>query len=269
MENNELKKISVEQLKKIQLEILEYVADYCEKHNIHYWLDCGTLLGAVRHKGYIPWDDDIDIGMLRDDYDRFTKNFYLDSIQRFQVHCIENDPDFFLPHAKVYDTTTVLYEPDETGYKLCVNIDVFVYDNAPDNDELVRKMFDKRDALRKRYSIQHKRSVPNGNAAVRCLKYIYRFLYSLLPTARIEQMVDNSKQYANTKTKRVGNFTSYSRTVCDRSVFDKYTTVEFEGKLFKAPQGYDAWLHSFYGDYMQLPPPEKRVSHHSFIAYKK
>ena len=269
MNNNELSKLSVEELKNYQLEILDYVADYCEKKNIRYWIDNGTLLGAVRHKGYIPWDDDIDIGMLREDYDQFTKKFNQDSIQRFKVHCIENDPDFYLPHAKVYDTTTLLFEPDETGHKSCVNIDIFVYDNAPDNDDLVKKMYDRRDSLRKKYSIQHKQSIPQGNAIVKAFKYMYRFLYSLLPQVRMEQMVENSKQFANTKTKRVGNFTSFTRMTCDRHVFDEFVDIEFEGKTYKAPKGYDEWLHSFYGDYMQLPPPEKRVSHHSFIAYKK
>ena len=264
-----MEKISVKELKKFQLDILNYVADYCDKHHIQYWLDNGTLLGAVRHKGYIPWDDDIDIGMLREDYDRFTNEFNRDTIQRFQVHCIENDPDFYLPHAKVYDTTTVLYEPDENGNKLCVNIDVFVYDNAPDDDELVKKMYDRRDTLRRRYAIQHNRSVPKGNAVVKALKYIYRFLCSIFLATRIEDMVENSKQYANKTTKRVGNFTSFTRMTCDRHVFDEFVEIEFEGKKYKAPKGYDAWLRSFYGDYMQLPPPEKRVSHHSFIEKKK
>ena len=70
-----MKQITLEELKRIQLSILDRVAEFCEKNAINYWLDCGTLLGAVRHKGYIPWDDDIDIGMLRPDYDRFLKTF--------------------------------------------------------------------------------------------------------------------------------------------------------------------------------------------------
>ena len=72
---NGLKRISEQELRKIQIEILDEVDNFCRNHAINYWIDCGTLLGAVRHKGYIPWDDDIDVGMLRDDYNRFAKEF--------------------------------------------------------------------------------------------------------------------------------------------------------------------------------------------------
>ena len=133
-----MKKITVEELKKFQLEILGVVADFCEKNNIKYWIDSGTLLGAIRHKGYIPWDDDIDVGMLREDYNKFSKIFN-EKNNRYKFVCIENTPDLFVPHGKVCDTTTELYEPDETGHKTSINIDIFVYDNAPDDDKQVKK----------------------------------------------------------------------------------------------------------------------------------
>ncbi len=269
METEKYERLSVEELKKIQLGILEYVADYCEKNNIRYWLDGGTLLGAVRHKGYIPWDDDIDLGMLREDYDKFTLNFNTDNHTEFEVHCVENDPDFFLPHAKVYDKNTLLFEPDENGYKLCVNIDVVVYDNAPDDDGAVERMYEKRDFLREKQFIAHYRNKFTGNIIKRAVKHIRRSLYSLIYRNSVKKMVQNSKSYADQKTKRVGNFTSFTRIACDRHIFDGYLNVEFEGRTYKAPVGYDEWLRSFYGDYMVLPPPEKRVSHHSFTAYKK
>ena len=108
-------KLQIEEVKQIQLGILDVVADFCDQNQIQYWIDSGTLLGAIRHKGYIPWDDDIDVGMLREDYDRFTKLFN-EKNDRFQFCCIENSPEFFVPHGKVTDTSTVLYEPNEDGF---------------------------------------------------------------------------------------------------------------------------------------------------------
>ncbi len=264
-----MERINVDELKKIQLQILDYVAKFCDENEIEYFLDCGTLLGAIRHKGYIPWDDDIDIGMLRPSYEKFLSLFNK-SNNRYKVYSIENNKSFFSPHAKVLDTNTILYEPDEKGRKININIDVFVYDNAPDNDKKVEKMFNRRDFYRNLNTLRTLNNRPNGNIIRRTVIYFLRALVRVFKSNYFcLKMIENSKAYSNAQTKRVGNFTSYSRTVCNRTVFDDYTKVEFEGKFFKAPEGYDAWLRSFYGNYMELPPPEKRISHHSFIAYKK
>ena len=134
-----MQRIDSKELKKIQLEILDAATSFCEQNGIRYWLDCGTLLGAIRHKGYIPWDDDVDLGMLREDYDRFLTLFNREN-SKYKFVCIENSPDFYLAHGKVCDTETLLYEPDENGYKLHVNIDIFVYDNAPNDDGEIERI---------------------------------------------------------------------------------------------------------------------------------
>lgn len=262
-----MRRVFGEELKTIQLNILDAVATFCENNGIQYWIDSGTLLGAIRHKGYIPWDDDIDVGMLREDYDRFTKSFNQNN-DKFKCVCIENTPDFYVPHAKVCDTATVLYEPDENGHKLAINIDIFVYDNAPQEDTELTKMYDTRDRLRRIQSIQNNQ-VSKGTGVVkgilkRIRKMAYRVFFSRNPVGK---MVENSKKYAFRETSRVGNFTAFTRMSCNKRVFDSFVDVEFEGKRYKAPVGYDEWLRSFYGDYMQLPPEEKRVSHHSYKAY--
>lgn len=256
-----------QELKKIQLEILDIVAEFCQQNQIQYWLDSGTLLGAIRHKGYIPWDDDIDLGMLRKDYDRFSELFNREN-SRYKFICVENTPSFYLPHGKVCDTTTLLYEPDENGYRSAINIDIFVYDNAPDCDAVVSKMYDIRDSLRKKHWYQSM-PVPKTDSFIkRTLKHLRQTVYRIrYPKNLVLKMVSNSKRYALFETKRVGNFTAFTRMSCDKRVFDSFIDVEFEGKKYKAPVGYDEWLRSFYGDYMTLPPEEKRVSHHSYVAY--
>lgn len=263
----QMRKAEANDLKKIQLEILSVVAAFCEQNNIRYWIDCGTLLGAVRHKGYIPWDDDIDVGMLREDYDKFSRLFSCTN-NKYQFKCIELDSGFHLPHGKVLDTSTLLYEPDEKGFKFAINIDIFVYDNAPDDDLIVKEMYDRRDFLRKHFNLQTAHTKPSGNVFRKVLVYCYRLLHRFFSKDYfIKKMVANSKRFANQNTRRVGNFTSFSRMICDKRVFDSFIDVDFEGQKYKAPVGYDEWLRAFYGDYMKLPPIEKRVSHHSFVAY--
>lgn len=262
-----MRKIDIDELKKIQIDILNTVVDFCENNSINYWLDCGTLLGAIRHKGYIPWDDDIDIGMLRPDFDRFMKTFNQEG-GRYQAYCIENNSEFYYGFGKVLDTKTVLYEPDEDGMKLSVNIDVFVYDNAPDDDKKLEIMFLKRDLYRNlnlARCLEHK---PNGNLIRRSFIYFLRILIKPFPKKYfVEKLVLNSKRHAESNTKRIGNFLGVMKMYCRKEVFNSFINVDFEGQNYKAPIGYDEYLKAFYNNYMELPCIEKQVSHHRFIAY--
>ena len=149
-----MKELSISELKTYQIKLLSIVNDFCNKNKIKYWLTCGTLLGAVRHKGYIPWDDDLDIGMLREDYEKFLALFN-DSYSRYRVKSIENDNAFPYPYAKILDLKTVLYEPDYNGNKLSVNIDLFVYDIAPNDQKSTIKLYKKRDRLRRLHNIRN------------------------------------------------------------------------------------------------------------------
>lgn len=261
--------ITLEDIKRIQIEILDCVHKFCTDNNIKYWLDCGTLLGAIRHKGYIPWDDDVDIGMLRTDFEIFRKEFNTHN-RRYHFICGDNEPLFFGAHGKVLDTNTVLYEPDEKGYKSAVNIDVFVYDNAPDDDGKFKKMYDLRDFYRTCTVFQLMAGITkNDNMAKQLVKKTVHGFLSLFPNGFfLNKMIRNCRKYENVDTRRVGNFTSYSRTFCRTAAFASTVSVEFEGKQYNAPVGYDEWLKSLYGDYMKLPPEEKRVPHHEFVAYQ-
>ncbi len=175
------RRIDAVQLKKYQIDILKTVHRFCIDNKISYWLDSGTLLGAIRHKGYIPWDDDIDIAMLRPDYDKFMRLFN-EKNERYKFYTIENNSQFLYPIGKVLDTSTVLYEPNKQGNKLSINIDIFVYDNAPDNDKLVEKMYKKRDLYRRFVLMHSEVRRPNGNLlrrfCVRCLRGAIKLLPS-------------------------------------------------------------------------------------------
>ena len=268
----EMTRLSLEELKSCQIGILDAVAAFCDQNGINYYLSGGTLLGAVRHQGYIPWDDDIDICMMREDYDRFLREFNR-SGDRYQVFSIENDSDFLREYGKVLDTSTVLYEPDEKGKKLCVNIDLFVLDAAPEDDELVKELYDRRDRLRRK-NILREQSKHQKVTGFHSLYYFIRGLFRRAVPERyyVEQLVLNARRYEDPRSEFVGDFCGYyygqPRVKVKRALFSESALLLFEGKLYKAPGGYDEWLTALYGDYMTLPPKDKRVSHHRFVAYK-
>lgn len=263
-----MKRINKTELKKLQIEILDVVDVFCENNNINYWLDSGTLLGCVRHKGYIPWDDDIDIGMLREDYNKFLASFN-EQNNRYRVISNEISSDCYYPYAKVLDTNTVLYEPDESGIKLSVNIDVFVYDNAPDNQSECKKMYDSRDLYALLNAGQFGVFSPKSLIKKVAKQILYLFGHFFPKGYFAAKIVVNSKKYEHEALNCIGNFTSVTRFTCNKRVFNSFIAGTFEGKQYPIPVGYDEWLTNFYGDYMKLPPVEKRVSHHKFIAYVK
>lgn len=262
------RRIEVEELKKIQLEILKNVADFCEKNQITYFLQYGTLIGALRHKGFIPWDDDIDIGMLRPDYEKFLATYNLSS-ERYKVCDVSNSKQHMWAFGKVVDTHTVLYEPDEHGVKTSVNIDVFVFDNATENEKKRYKQFiySRRmttlNNIRTRLWLSDKGTF---NSFVKRL--IYPFLLVVPKNYFAKKIVKKAKKNMSIQTSLVGDFCERNPILFyERELFAETIKVEFEGELFNAPKGYDGWLRKIYGDYMQLPPEEERVRHHRFIAF--
>ena len=271
-----MREIHSDEMRKLQLDMLDYVMKFCDENNISCWLHAGTLLGAVRHKGYIPWDDDIDLGMLRPDYDKFMKLFNEKKDNpRYEFHCFENDPELLRPFGKVYDNNTVFYEVSEHGVKLAVNIDIFAMDNAPDDDKKAYGMLKKRNIyallnLARRMPVFLK---PTRGGFLRSLcVYGFRLATRIFPRDYFtRKVIENAKSCGSLNTKRVGDLTGFYDAVLDRSGFEDSNLVmlEFEGKKYKAPADYDGWLRALYGDYMQLPPEDKRVSLHKYKAYVK
>lgn len=261
-----MKEMNIDELKKCQLEILDYIVYFCDNNKINYFLDSGTLLGCIRHKGYIPWDDDIDIGMLRDDFDKFKSLFSERDNYKFVSAELGNQYPY--PFGKVLDMTTLLYEPDEKGIQSCVNIDIFVYDNAPDDEKEVNRMFNVRDFYTLLNSLQYS-GIYSESKLKMMVCDMARSILKLFPRGYFaEKIILNEKKYMNKECSRVGNFSSVSRVVCTKDVFKEFLYGSFEGKKYKIPIGYDEWLRCFYGDYMELPPIEKQKSHHKFQAYK-
>lgn len=265
-----LKAINDEELKKIQLDILDKVHDFCKSNDLNYSLAYGTLLGAVRHKGFIPWDDDIDIMMPRNDYDIFVESF--ENI-RYKVITNEMNKDYWLPYAKVYDDYTIMFEETSMPLNIGVSIDIFPIDNYPNSLKESVKIFKKKQVynylhLLKILKVRNQRSFLKNLFILISHAVISPFKMSFI----IKNMDNLSRKFQNVKTDYMGILIANDNKLSERlpSVFfHKTQPMTFEGKKYNCITEYDKYLKASYGDYMKLPPEDERVSHHSFDAYWK
>ena len=268
-----MKELSLEEIRKIQIEILDYVIGVCNKEGLRVSLDAGTLIGAARHKGYIPWDDDIDITMPRKDYNKLIQYLSSSNNQRYQIFCYRTRTDYYYGFAKVVDTNTILKERNVNDISdFGVNIDIFPQDDLPNNEKECRKF--QKDIYRLRtkiaYAVSKKKSPIQWIIHPR--HFLNQFWWSIVGWKKNIQKLDTLVQKYNSPNAEyceqlVSTSNPYRKG--KKSFFDEYTELEFEGKMYPVIKEYDKYLRNIYGDYMQLPPPEKRVTHHDFKAYIK
>lgn len=257
--NEELK-----QLQRVELEMLIEVDRICRKYDIKYSLDGGTLLGAVRHKGFIPWDDDIDLIMLREEYVKFKKacEEELDTT-RFFLQDYQTDIHYRWGYEKIRRNNTRFIRKGQEHLKQHpgVFIDIFVADNVPDNYFIRRVHYFLCFLIRKTlYSEVGKQSDVNG-----FLKMVYTLL-SKIPRDRVFDVRNWLADVSNKKrTELISHYTLQYPKSCKyglpRLCFDEFIEVEFEGRKFPGFKNYDIYLSRHYGDYMKLPPEEDRIPH--------
>ncbi len=268
--------LNTDDLKLIELSLLDALDRFCSEHDLRYYLTYGTLIGAIRHKGFIPWDDDIDVIMPRTDYELLIRTFnseYADPSVRVLAH--ELDKAYYLPIAKLVDTTTVLKENVDNDYEIGVYLDIFPLDNLSDDlaqaRSMVKKGFRYNELLMMKTIVWREgRSLAKNIALV-----LGKLLLSFQPISGILEKLDTYcwQNQSRSFSKYVGVMCGISAgdasRVFEREWFERTMPVEFEGKLYPAPTGADALLRQLYGDYMQLPPENQRASHHSFTAWRK
>ena len=266
--------IEVNELKKMQVEILDVFCEYCETHKLKYYLAYGTLIGAIRHKGYIPWDDDIDVMMPRDDYEILINRFNTNSqSEKIAVLSHANDTEYYLPFAKVVNINTVMKEEINSDYEIGVYIDVFPLDNLGDEyktaNRLIKKAFRYNELLSLKNLTTSKHRTWYKNAVL----YIGRLAAMCLSRHMIIERINSIGIRGGAEGKYLGMLTGlYHRNDCkvlQLTWFKDSLKVEFERKLYFVPEGYDELLRTQYGDYMKLPPSEQQNSHHVFEAWYK
>ncbi len=262
--------IKLNEVKKIEIGILNYLDSICKKYGITYFLCAGTLLGAVRHKGFIPWDDDIDVMLFRDDYTKLI-NILAKQKTRYKIFADTLDDNYFYLFAKLVDSTTELYEknvPQIKGYG--VFLDIFPIDFLPDNKKKRRRLQKKILVYRRTidYSVAPLNSLKNKGF----IKFFFAVIVKIFGWKFFIKKTENMLEKLNFDNSHfVDCIVAANNPYKDikREWFDESVNLEFEGKLYPAPKGYKNYLIALYGDYMQLPPIEKQVTHHKFIAKYK
>ena len=262
------RRLSEEEIKEVELGVMDYIHNLCQKENINYSLAYGTLLGAVRHKGYIPWDDDVDISLKRDEYDKLYQAVLRDNDPIYKVASWENDARYPYPFYRVYDARTV-YENNyiENDIDLGICVDVFPFDYYADvNKEMV-----KLDTYR-RLSVYTLYGIHSKNAE---LKNIIRYLLVLVfRLTRVKTW--NKKMNLLSMQANDNDFIDYlmenkrTSTKFEKTLLDKVMDSPFEDRTYKIPEASHQILSAIYGDdFMEIPPVEKRVKHDDFVAYIK
>lgn len=269
--DTKLKPISINELKPLQLEILQTVHDFCTKNNIRYSLCGGSLLGAIRHKGYIPWDDDIDIMMPRPDYEKFHDLFNKQADRTFKMISSYNDEQFFLPFGKVVNTKTFLKEKYNRPLdNLGVNIDIFPIDGLPSNKE-ERKRYWKKIKIEKYlstclYQKINKREHGLKKIFRQILFIVFKFHKGNYFALKLHSIAKQSK--FNGGGLIANSIFGYGeKEEMPSTLFNSFIDVEFEGRKFRTVTDWKTYLTNIFGDYMQLPPKEAQIAKHDFEMY--
>lgn len=267
------KPVPLEEQRQIQFDILKAVDRFCMENSIDYSISFGTLIGAVRHHGFIPWDDDIDIMMTRDNYEKFRSLY---QSERYPLYDLKNDPTHPVPMGKICDSTTYFYYGESIRRKYGLFIDVFPFDKVPENIE-EREKWLKTLKLYIRCN-EYKNNTLSYCLSSRSLKVIAFGLFVKLFIGRkfIHQQIeklyvkynDSDNKFVSVPAVMVMNDT-YRPKIFPEVLFRNYISIDFEGNQFKCIKDYDSFLRIFYGDYMELPPVEKRIGKHYIRAFYK
>lgn len=262
-----MKQMNLEEIKRVELKMLIAFDKFCYDHQIKYSLGAGTLIGAIRHQGYIPWDDDIDIFMMRNEYDQFIKLIKQgEKIGNYKVH-LPDDSESIYPFIKITDTSTIVFAQNrKKKYSIGVWLDIFPVDCCGNSEEEVLKnvKFFQVNMIKLERSTMHY----TEKSFVNQIKNVYLFFVQNILGYRYWKFKNRILQYTLPEHGKYYGTIRWpyykGNGMCDvypKEFFDGYTSATFEGYDFMIFQHYDEILTHRYGDYMKLPDEKDRVCH--------
>lgn len=269
--------LTLKQTQQAALQVLIKFKDICDKEGLRYFLYGGTLIGAIRHKGFIPWDDDLDVLMPRDDYQKFIE--YCKKNKRdmipFELLHYETCKKYIYPIARLSDSRYYIKDDNNIDYGLGVFIDIYPFDGDGNTETEVNQIWKKTFKIRGWIHILGLKKFKQSSRGVwgTVIKFPVWILGKIigiktiigwLEKQNMKRKFDESKYVKCTSWEPMGRCFSILREDLEEAV-----DIEFEGMMIRAPKGYDRMLRSIYGNYMELPPEENRLPMHDYIAYLK
>lgn len=263
-------KLSLRESQLLQLDVMKMIHEVCVKENITYYLIAGCLLGAVRHGGFIPWDDDIDIGMPREDYEKFKSLFpKLIDRDKYFLQCSDTDQDFAPAIMRLCIRDTFMDVKSERHLKNCKNsyIDIFPLDNVP-NEVHKRTEQEKRITFVKRLIDLKLYHIYDNNSKFSIyVKKIVSFIMKIIPLSYLQKKLEQiMRLYQYEKCDNYCSMASkysYKRQTISTKIYGKPTLIKFEDVELYGPEKPIEYLSHLYGkNFMELPPVEKREKPH-------
>ena len=260
---------------KIQVKLLKKFNDICELHNIEYQLFAGTLLGAIRHKGFIPWDDDIDVCMLRKDYDVFIEKARLELGEQFFLQTQETDKNYIMPFAKLRMNNTTFLEKANVGIEMHhgIYIDIFPFDNIYPDTFFGKVHLKKLRIIGRINLLRNKNLCLSINSRWKS-KFCF-FLNTLIKVIPTKMIIYYQNKYLRHYNNKNTEYVCHLTNGVSKDRIEKYITRSenfcdvivgvFENECFPIPKDNHNVLKRLYGDYMVLPEKSQREPHHNII----
>lgn len=254
---------------KVELDLLSKLIEVCEKHDIKLMVFAGTLLGAIRHKGFIPWDDDMDVCLLQEDFDKLKKIAENEFTQPYFFQTVETDSKYFCGYGRLRNsnTTGIIKWNMSENYNNGIFIDIFVLNGIPQN-ELMLRLLESRISIAQKFCSAYIRETSDENNTVKRIlsgilkKTIYRFV----PYSLFLNHYYNVRSSYDHKTNKVGllthNHSFVKKYWCYKEDFEDIIFVPFENIEVPVSKNYDEILRNTYGDYMSFPPVKDRGAWH-------